>query len=922
MNEQFHPSPCMPNPSHYVHGSQVKPRLWRCALLAVLALAVQACGGGGGNEVSLGSGQGADPVVLDFPVFYVKRPVPDPLDPATDARELRTFAIGADLFMRERASPTATERNLTTAETEGLGDVADVDVSYDGRKVVFAMRAQFIEDADEEDQPTWNIWEYDITTSALRRVIVSDTVAEEGHDRFPHYLPDGRIVFASTRQRQAKAILLDEGKPQYSGQDENNNEPAFVLHVMNADGTDIHQVTYNQSHDFDSTVLANGQLVFSRWEGAFGGDRISLYRMNPDGTALELLYGSRSHATGTDNSTIQFMSPRAMQNGRLLSLIRPFSDTDEGGDLITIDTANYVENTQPTLPNAGVLSGPAQARVTTTDIRTIEGPSPGGRYRSAFPLWDGTNRLLVSWSQCRLTLNARIVPCTTANLADVTAVPAPPLYGVYIYDVGQNTQAPIVAPQEGIIYTDVVAAGIRTLPPVILDKTSGIDLDADLVAEGVGILNIKSVFDVLGVPSQPGSTVAIPGGIPAIRNPLTTPAAPRQAQFLRLEKPVSIPDEETLDPDLLDQAFGPNRGLGLKDILGYAPIEPDGSVKVKVPSNVAFVISIVDSNGQRVGNRHQSWLQLRPGEVLTCNGCHNPNQNPPRSHGRSDLFASANAGAPADGLFPGTDTTLQGNPGETMAETRGRVMCPISSAVGGACNPGVNLIFNDLWTAPAPSKVASFDRCYAATATDVRDDVADNASTHLCVSRLDTAAPTTTQCNQAWTSLCRITVNYVAHLQPLWDKPRITLAVDGVTVLANDTCTTCHAPVNAMAQAQVPAAQLDLTGGPSPDNGEQLNSYRELLFGDNEQELVGGVLQERIITVINPVTNLPEFQTVPVPGGPSLATGNARGSRFFSVFATGGTHNGRLTVAEIRLVSEWVDIGAQYYNDPFAVPVN
>lgn len=912
--------PCNPPPVRHPSHSVCGRRLCAIGWLTTALLALHGCGGGDGSEVSLGSGQGADPVVLDFPVFYVKRPVPDPMDPATDARELRTFAIGADLYMRDRASPTATEVNLTAAETEGLGDVADVDVSYDGKKVVFAMRAQFIENADEEDQPTWNIWEYDITAKALHRVIASDTVAEEGHDRFPHYLPDGRIVFASTRQRQSKAVLLDEGKPQYSAQDENNNEPSFVLHVMNADGTDIHQVTYNQSHDFDSAVLPNGQVVFSRWEGAFGGDRISLYRMNPDGTALELLYGSRSHATGTDASTIQFMAPRPMQNGKLMSLIRPFSDTDEGGDLITIDTDSYVENTQPTLPNAGVLSGPAQTRITTTDVRTIEGPSPGGRYRSASPLWDGTNRLLVSWSQCRLTLNARIVPCTTGNLADPTAEPAPPLYGIYIYDVTQNTQAPIVAPQEGFIYSDVIAAGVRTLPPVILDRTSGVDLDANLVAEGVGILNIKSIYDVMGVARQVDGS-ALAGGIAAVANPLTTPAAPRNAQFLRIEKPVSLPDDDTLDPDLLNQAFGPNRGLGLKDILGYAPIEPDGSVKVKVPANVAFAISIVDSNGQRVGNRHQSWLQLRPGELLTCNGCHNPNQNPPRSHGRSNLFTAINTGAPADGLFPGTDTTLQGNPAETMAETRGRVMCPISSAYGGACNPSVNLIFNDLWTAPAPSKVASFDRCYAATTTDVKDDLADTTSRHLCVSRLDTAAPVTTQCNQAWSGLCRITVNYVDHLQPLWDKSRPIL--DNMNVVIGDNvCTSCHGPTNAMSQAQVPAAQLDLTGGPSPDNGDQLNSYRELLFGDNEQELVGGVLQDRVIFVTDPVTNLPVAQTVPVQGGASMSTGNARGSRFFSVFAAGGSHNGRLTVAEIRLISEWLDIGAQYYNDPFAVPVN
>src|SRR3989440_4630512 len=35
-----------------------------------------------------------------------------------------------------------------------------------------------------------------------------------------HYLPDGRIVFSSTRQTQSQGILLDEGKPQFAAQDE------------------------------------------------------------------------------------------------------------------------------------------------------------------------------------------------------------------------------------------------------------------------------------------------------------------------------------------------------------------------------------------------------------------------------------------------------------------------------------------------------------------------------------------------------------------------------------------------------------------------------------------------------------------------------------------------------------------------------
>ena len=285
------------------------------SIAAVLVTLVAACGGGG-----VGGGQDPDPVVLDVAIAYVKRPVPVDDQGAvqpSDVREMRTFNPGADLFVRERAAASAAEINVTDRITQGSGlyDVRDLEMSFDGASVVFAMRGPFEQGAPEEDQPTWNIWEYTLGTDVLRRVISLDLNAETGHDVAPHYLPDGRIIFSSTRQRQSKAVLLDEGilleqaKPQFDAQDEDRREPAFVLHVMNSDGSDIHQVSFNQSHDLDPTVLANGQVLFSRWDNAAANSEFNLYRMNPDGTALELYYGAQSHATGTNGATIQFVQP-------------------------------------------------------------------------------------------------------------------------------------------------------------------------------------------------------------------------------------------------------------------------------------------------------------------------------------------------------------------------------------------------------------------------------------------------------------------------------------------------------------------------------------------------------------------------------------------------------------------------------------
>ena len=172
-----------------------------------------------------------------------------------------------------------------------------------------------------------------------------------GHDVGAHYLPDGRIVFASTRQLATQSILLDEGRPQYQAVTDDRTQSIFLLHVMNGDGTDMHQISFNTNHDFAPSVSSNGQIVFSRWESVNGG-QISLYRANPDGTGLELYYGANSHATGaniagTNNNVIQFLNARESPSGKLVAIARPFLGTQLGGDIVEINAQGFVEIHQP-----------------------------------------------------------------------------------------------------------------------------------------------------------------------------------------------------------------------------------------------------------------------------------------------------------------------------------------------------------------------------------------------------------------------------------------------------------------------------------------------------------------------------------------------------------------------------------------------
>jgi hypothetical protein len=820
-------------------------RLTGMCATVLLGITAAIAGCDGANQgVQIGTGQRPDPVVVDFPIAYVKAPLP--VDDQgnfeqPDLRELVTFEFGADLYIKDRASPSTDPVNITGELMQGLAAVKDVEIAFDGSAVLFAMRGPVDLNLalNDDNQPTWDIWQYTFESGALRRVIPLDITADAGHDIAPHFLPDGRIIFSSTRQLRSKAVLLDEGKEGFEAQDEDVDEPAFLLHVMNSDGTGIEQVSFNQSHDMDPSVLSNGQVVFSRWDHAGRNNAINLYRMNPDGSQLELLYGRNSHDTGTDGEIVQFTQPREIENGLIMALIRPFTNSAGGGDIITIDTPVYLENTQPTKDNPG-LSGPAQNRATITNVSTVAGEvSPGGRYNSVYPLLDGTGRILVSWSQCRLTdivdpnvqppLPVVYFPCTIENLINPDLVEADPIYGIWIYDPRDGTQLPVVTPEEGFIFTEVVAADPRTVPPVILDVENSFLADPDLVGEGAAVISIRSVYDLDGVPIVDIDATADPGQATADLRP---------ARFLRIVKAVSLPDEDDLELD--NEAFGPIRNLGMKEIVGYSMIEPDGSVMMKVPANTALQVSVLDKNGRRFTTRHHNWLQLRPGQLLECNGCHVAQGG--LSHGRYDAFETSYSGAAVAGTSfnAGTvDELFVGDIGETMAEVRARISCGADAC--SSLEPSMDIEYEDVWTDE-----------------DKAGRQADAAFTYAYVD-LSTPPPTTVNCiTQPWAANCRIVINYPDHVDPLWSAPRPVLdpdtgqpVVDPLTLQPiTNTCTNCHRIVDDNGADMEPAGQLDLSEGVDILVPEHLKSYRELLFPDTEDRLdAGGNLVEFLVVI-------------------------------------------------------------------------
>jgi len=897
--------------------------LLKLAAIALPLLVVLGCSSASsGHAPGVAGGQTLTPGITNFPLAYIKRPV---LTKDVDLRDLITSITGGDLYIRNQASAAGAEVNVTGSITKGMGDVRDLDVSPDGTTIVFSLRLPLNPKKPNTDptQPNWHIYTYNAATQAVTQLTNDGITA--GHDVGARYLPDGRIVFASSRQLATQSILLDEGRPQYQAQTDDRSQSIFLLHVMDGDGTSQHQISFNTNHDFAPSVLGNGQLVFSRWESVNGG-QISLYRANPSGTGLELFYGANSHATGaniagTNNNVIQFLNARELANGTLVAIVRPFLGTQLGGDIVQINAQGFVEIHQPSTP--GGTPGTAQTSLTNLGVTTDANmPSLGGRFASVFPLYDGTNRMLVSWSPC-LVLDTTVTPnttnlCTSSNTAGTNVTLAPPQYTLWIYDLDKGTLGPVLSADQGTMVVEPVILQPRKPAPQILVDAAPAPGQAETMANaGVGLLDISSVYDVDGVDT---ATPSIAG----VSDPSQASFYTRPYRFIRIEKAVEIPGKTVRK--INNSAFAP-AGMGMREILGYAPIQPDGSVQIQVPANVPFTIDIVDVHAKRITAQHTSWLQLLPGETKTCNGCHTTVNM--TSHGRAGLTNPVNPGAPATGSpFPNTNPAIAlTNAGATMAQTLALTTCTANGLTpNGATTPcsqilSADVTYDGIWTVGTTPPQADTKISYA---------YAD----------LTSASPVTAATNPScvsWTAQCRVTLHYanasdaamrLPYIQSVWNAASRTNVINGVTTPT--VCSVCHDPVNAMAMVQVPQGQLDLTGSASNVDTTVVTSYEQVLFAHNAQTLNMGVLQDLLVPAPgppDPVTGLPTTIMVPVSLAPPMVAGSAAASTTFFRMFDGSfmdpvlDHTGFLSPAELRLIAEWLDIGAQFYNDPFVAPV-
>ncbi|MHB9062990.1 MAG: HzsA-related protein [Pirellulaceae bacterium] len=218
----------------------------------------------------------------------------------SDAQDERHFIPGASLCLLELHEGEAHVRTLLE---DPQGVIRDPDTSCDGQRILFSWKKSL----DEDD---YHLYEMNVDDGQIRQLTSGLGFADyEGA-----YLPDGNIVFNSTRCVQTVDCWWTE---------------VSNLFTCDGDGRYLRQLSFDQVHTNFPTVSHDGRVIYTRWDYQDRGQIFpqGLFQMNPDGTGQAELYGNNSwfptsilHARvipGTTKIVCIFSGHHSMQKGWL-----------------------------------------------------------------------------------------------------------------------------------------------------------------------------------------------------------------------------------------------------------------------------------------------------------------------------------------------------------------------------------------------------------------------------------------------------------------------------------------------------------------------------------------------------------------------------------------------------------------------------
>lgn len=480
---------------------------------------------------------------------------------------------GCDIRILEPANP---EKPVRKIFEDPQGCIYDLNRSFDGKRLYFSHR--------KKGQRFWNLWKINTDGTELQQLTRGDF-----HDVAPCEMPGGRIVFVSSRR--FGYTVCQPG-------------PASNLFTMNPDGTDIRCVSMNTLSDFSPQILADGRVLFTRWEYVDRDltYRQSLWTQNPDGTSYRLFFGNTIRDVGT------FWQARAIPGAtdRVLATFAPHHGFPHGAIGI-IDRSQGVEGEK----GRGF-------RYITKEFPVIEDRFLPWAYRDPYPLSE--HLYLCSFGSGGTFLYDESNGGNSENK-----------YRIYLLDSQGEKRLLYEDPLRSCFYP--IALDPVKVPPVIAPQRSASEPPWDD--------SKRTQFDP---DSHPRGTVYLTDVFRGIEHKI-----PRERP-----KSLRILEQIRKTEDIRDRAFdqSPVMGYGTyyaKRHWGEVPLEEDGSAHFIVPALREIYFQLLDEEGREL-HRMTSAVQVMPGERTGCIGCHESRDSAPPSN--LNRFPSAFSKPPTEPAIP------------------------------------------------------------------------------------------------------------------------------------------------------------------------------------------------------------------------------------------------------------------------------
>ena len=504
----------------------------------------------------------ANPLLKDCDrILFIKR-VPNTQTNAAPQFNSEYLRPGGGIYVLEGIRSGKPQVRCLTGDF-APGNFVGLNISWDATRALFAYARHCPQAADlkhpydkgaRPEESYYHLFGMDLKTGATRQI------TRGRYDDFHgSYLPDGDIVFVSTRrsshvqisQATARATLTATLPDCYL---RCGISQVFTLHRMVGDGSGLRALSPCDTHEWYPTVNHDGRLLYARWDYVDRDARIAfgLWSCNPDGTSAAIVYGNYTR------EPYCVFEARPVPGSDKLVFTGSAHHANTGGPLLMLDNKTGVD-------------GPGPLTNLTPEVCMPESQGfPLTFYQAPWPLSE--RFFLCAWSAKPLTITTFLSPSPANDL------------GLYLYDAFGNRE--LLHRDPNINSSTPVPVAARPVPP----QRSDLPACADLLPSGRFILN--NVY----------------AGLNGI--------APGAVKRLRI---VAVPPKVVAGwgrPSVGFLSYEPG-----KFVLGTVPVESDGSAHFVAPAGVPLWFQALGEDGRAVQTM-RTVTYLQGNETASCTGCH------------------------------------------------------------------------------------------------------------------------------------------------------------------------------------------------------------------------------------------------------------------------------------------------------------